>query len=150
MLAGWGVSTLKLVLKVVILVVSIMFIQRLMEEFRITNLLSKVTAPAMRVFGLSEDASFLWIIINVVGYAYGAAVIMERVKDGKMKPQDADLFNHHAGLCHSLVEDTALFVAIGVSLFWVTVPRFIMALIVVWFERFRRRRFRKSFKVGTV
>ena len=150
MLAAWGLSTVRLVSKIVILVMVIMVGQRLMEEFKVMDFLSRITAPAMRVFGLSENSSFLWIVINIVGYAYGAAIIMERVKDGRMKPQEADLFNHHASLSHSLLEDTALFMTIGVPVFWITVPRVAMALVVVWFERFRRQRFRKSFKVGTV
>ena len=150
MLSAWGLSTVKLIVKIILLVLSIMIGQRLMEEFRITEILSRLTAPAMRVFGLPRDASFLWIVINVVGYAYGAAMIMERIKDGKMKPQEADLFNHHACLSHSLFEDTVLYGAIGVPLFWITVPRLAMALVVVWFERFRRQRFRRSFKAGTV
>jgi len=147
-LRAWGLSTARLVLKVVVLVSAIMVGQKLLEEFKVTEFLSKLFAPLMKVFGLSDSSSFLWIIINVVGYAYGAAVIMDRVKDGKMKRQDADLFNHHAALCHSLLEDTALFLAIGVSLFWLVVPRLLMALFVVWFERIRRRRFRNSLRVG--
>ncbi|PKL26099.1 MAG: transporter [Spirochaetae bacterium HGW-Spirochaetae-3] len=150
MLSAWGLSTLRLVVKIFVLVLAIMVGQRLMEEFHIMDFLSRLAAPVMRVFGLSESASFLWIVINIVGYAYGAAIIMERVKDGKMKPQEADLFNHHACLCHSLLEDTSLFLAIGVPLFWISVPRLGLAFLVVWFERFRRRRFRKSFKIGTV
>lgn len=150
MMAAWGLSTLRLVFKIVVLVLSIMIGQRLLEEFHIIDALSTLMAPLMRLFGLSEKTSVLWIVINVVGYAYGAAIIMERVKDGKMKPQEADLFNHHAALCHSLLEDTILFMAIGVPLFWITVPRLLLALVVVWFERFRRQRFRRSFKVGTV
>lgn len=150
MLAAWAISTLRLVAKIVILVLSIMIGQRLLEEFHVIDMLSRLMSPVMRIFGLSESTSVLWIVINVVGYAYGAAIIMEQVKDGKMKPQEADLFNHHAGLCHSLLEDTILFMAIGVPAFWITVPRLLLALVVVWFERFRRQRFRRSFKVGTV
>ncbi len=149
MLTAWSLSTLRLVVKIIVLVLLIMIGQRLMEEFSIMDFLSKITAPAMRVFGLPHNASFLWIILNVVGYAYGAGIIMERVKDGKMKPQEADLVNHHACVCHSLLEDSILYVAIGVPLFWITVPRVAMALVVVWFERIRRHHFRRSFKVGT-
>jgi hypothetical protein len=149
MLVAWAYSTIRLVLKVIFLVLGIMVIQRLMEEFRIMDVLSRPMVPLMRFFGLPESASFLWIVLNIVGYAYGAAIIMERVKDGKMKPQEADLFNHHAALCHSLFEDTVLYAAIGTPLVWITIPRLLMAFIVVWFERFRRQRFRKSFRAGT-
>ena len=149
MLGAWGLSTLRLVVKILLLVNGIMIAQRLMEAFHVLDFLSKLAAPLMRVFGLSENSSFLWIVINVVGYAYGAAIIMERVQGGAMKPQEADLFNHHACLCHSLLEDTSLFLAIGAPLGWITLPRIAAALLVVWLERFRRGRFRRSFKAGT-
>ncbi len=149
MLVAWAYSMVRLVLKVILLVLGIMIIQRLMEEFRVMDVLSRPLVPVMRFFGLPDSASFLWIVLNIVGYAYGAAIIMERVKDGKMKPQEADLFNHHAALCHSLFEDTVLYAAIGTPIFWITAPRLLMAFIVVWFERFRRQRFRKSFRAGT-
>jgi spore maturation protein SpmB len=150
MIGGWGLSTLLLMARILLLVCGIMAVQRLMEEFKVMQFLSRLLAPLMRIFGLSDDTSFLWIIINVTGYAYGAAVIMDRVKNGKMKLQDADLFNHHASLSHSLLEDTALYLALGVSLFWLIVPRLMAAMLVVWMERIRRHHFRLSFKVGTI
>jgi hypothetical protein len=148
--SAWGVSTAKLALKIALIVLSVMIGQRLLEEFKAMAFLSRLLAPVMRLFGLPRDASFLWIVINVVGYAYGAGIIEEQVHDGRMKPQDADLFNHHAGLCHSLLEDSVLFVAVGVPLFWITVPRLVLAILAVWIERSRRRFFRRSFRVGTV
>lgn len=150
MMAAWGLSTVRLLVKIIVLVFSIMVLQKLLEEFRVTVFLSRLLAPVMRVFGLPEDASFLWIVSNVVGYAYGAGVIVGRIKDGQMKAQGGDLFNHHAGISHSLLEDTALFMAIGVPIFWLVVPRLLLAIAVVWLERARRHRFRRSFKVGTV
>lgn len=150
MMMVWGLSTLRLVLKVVVLVLTIMVAQRLMEEFHVMDFLSGLTAPVMKIFGLPDSASFLWIVVNVVGYAYGAAVIVERVRNGKMTPQEADLFNHHAAVSHSMLEDTALYLAIGAPLFWVTVPRLLMALVIVWFERFRRVWFRRSFRAGSM
>lgn len=149
-LSAWGLDTLGLILKILAIVVIIMVVQRLLEEFRIANLLGRIFAPVMRIFGLPESASILWIVINTVGYAYGAAVIMEQIEGGKMKKQEADLFNHHAAMSHSLFEDTILYAAVGVSVFWITVPRLVLALVVVWLERLRRTAFRRSFRVGTV
>ena len=150
MMGNWGHSILGLMTKILLLVCGIMTTQRLMEEFKVTYFLSRLLSPLMRVFGLSDETSFLWIVVNVAGYAYGAAVIMDKVNNGKMKPRDADLFNHHACLSHSLFEDTALYLAIGVPLFWLTVPRLMAATVVVWVERIRRHSFRRSFRVGTI
>jgi spore maturation protein SpmB len=147
-LAAWGLSTGKLVLKIVLIVLAIMIAQRLLEEFKIMDLLSKIFAPLMKVFGLPASSSFLWIVINIVGYAYGAGIVTEQIQSGRMKPQEGDLFNHHAAVCHSLLEDTVIFLAIGIPLFWLTVPRLALAIVVVWLERFRRHYVRRSFRVG--
>jgi hypothetical protein len=149
MLAAWGISTAKLALKIVVIVLSVMVVQRVLEEFKVMALLSRAFAPFMRAFGLPREASFLWIVINIVGYSYGAGIVESQISDGRMKPQEADLFNHHAGVCHSLLEDTVLFLAIGVPLFWITVPRLVLAVAVVWIERARRRFLMHSFRVGT-
>ncbi|MCX7025968.1 MAG: transporter [Spirochaetes bacterium] len=150
MLGSWALSTLKLVGKIIFFVLVIMETQSLFEEFRIMDFLSRFLAPFMKIFGLPADTSFLWIVINIVGYAYGAGIIKSEYETGKLKKQDGDLFNHHAGICHSLLEDTFLYAAISVPIFWITVPRLILAIAVVWLERFRRSYFKRSFRVGTV
>jgi hypothetical protein len=149
MLAAWALSAGRLSLKIALLVLGVMILQRLLEEFQVMDFLSRILAPLMKLFGLPEGASFLWIVINLVGYAYGAGIVVEQISQGRMKPQEGDLFNHHAGICHSLLEDSALYLAIGIPLFWVTVPRLAMALVVVWAERLRRHYFRRSFRAGT-
>jgi spore maturation protein SpmB len=150
MIAAWAASTGLLSLKIVGIVLAVMIGQRLLEEFRVLDLLSRLLAPFMRVFGLPREASFLWIVINVVGYSYGAGVVLEQVGAGSLKKQDADLFNHHAGICHSLVEDSALYAAVGIPLLWITVPRLVLGALVVWLERARRHLVRRSFQAGTI
>ena len=150
MLGSWSLSTLTLVTKIVLFVLGIMIAQSLFDEFKVIDLLSKILAPFMKIFGLPAEASFLWIVINIVGYSYGAGIIKAEYETGKMKKQDGDLFNHHAAISHSLLEDMILYSAIGISIFWLIVPRLVLATLVVWIERFRRNHFKKSFRVGTV
>lgn len=149
-LKDWGLSTLELFAKMVVLIVLIMILQKLLEETGAMAALSRISAPILRVLGLPAGTSVLWIVIQVVGYAYGAAVLMDQVNEGKLSARDGDLLNHHAAVCHSLLEDTALFVAIGAPILWITLPRLAMGFAVVWLERARRWLFRKSFEVGTI
>jgi len=147
-LAAWALSTLKLSLKIILIVFALMIGQKLLGEFKVMDALSKIFSPLMRFFGLPSSSSFLWIVINIVGYAYGAGIVVKEIEEGRMKPQEGDLFNHHAGVCHSLLEDTALYVAVGIPILWITLPRLFMAVLVVWFERTRRHYFRRSFRAG--
>ena len=141
---------MRLVVKVTVYVIAIMLTQSVFQEFKIIDFLSRLLSPFMKIFGLPSEASFMWIVINIVGYAYGAGIIKAEYEAGKMRKQDGDLFNHHAAICHSLMEDTFLYAALGVGIFWLTVPRLLMAAAVGWVERFRRSHFKKSFRVGTV
>ena len=149
MLKNWGIATLQLMGKIILYVLVIMLTQSVFEEFKVMDFLSKVLAPFMKIFGLPSEASFLWIVINIVGYAYGAGIIKAEYESGRMKKQDGDLFNHHAAISHSLLEDTILYSAISIPILWLVIPRLLLATAVVWIERFRRSYFKKSFRVGT-
>jgi len=39
-------------------------------------------------------------------------------------------------ISHSMLEDTAIFVAMGLPILWVMLPRIILATLTVWIQRF--------------
>jgi hypothetical protein len=86
----------------------------------------------MRVLGLSRETAFLWLVAQILGLAYGSAVLIEAVERNEISAVDADRLNHHIAINHSLLEDTLLFVAIGVPAAWITFPRIVLAMAVVW------------------
>ncbi len=149
-LGTWALQSGLLIFKIAVIVTLLMVAQKLLEEFHVMELLGKIMTPLMVIMGLPPAAGFLWIVANVVGLAYGAAIMIERSETGKMSLSDNDLFNHHAAVSHSLLEDTLLFAAIGVPLLWAILPRLLLAIITVWLERGRRILFRRSFRIGTI
>lgn len=149
-LGAWALASGLLIAKVAVLVSVLTAGQKILEEFGAIDRLGRAMAPLMLVFGLPASTSFLWIVANVLGLAYGSAIMIDRAESGKLPLADGDLFNHHAGISHSLLEDSILYMALGVGAFWVFVPRLVLAIAVVWLERGRRVLFRRSFRVGTV
>ncbi len=135
---NWLVGTLMLTFKLICIVVSLNILQRILEEYGIMDILARWVAPILRPMGLPANTAFLWIVANVVGLAYGSAVLIEHRKNNKISAGDADLLNHHIALSHSLLEDTSLFLAIGVGLGWITLPRIALAAIAVWTLRLFR------------
>ncbi|MFP4384632.1 MAG: nucleoside recognition domain-containing protein [Spirochaetia bacterium] len=131
----WAERTGSLALKIVLLVIGLTFLQNVIQGFGINKYLSAFFAPVMKIFGLSRDVSFLWITANTLGLAYGSAVLIKSSKEGEVSRRDADLLNHHIALSHSLLEDTLLFAALGVGVFWLTVPRLLFAAAAVWLNR---------------
>lgn len=131
----WAKGAVELCLKMAIIVTALMILQRLLEEFHIMDLISRFCAPMMRFMGLSRNCSFLWFVANIVGLTYGSAILIEQVEDQKISRSDARMLNNHLAISHSLLEDSLIFVAIGVPAFWITIPRVLLAIIVVWVIR---------------
>jgi hypothetical protein len=138
-LGDWALDTLQLIATVVGIIVGLMIFTRLLEHYGVIAWTARLFRPVFRVFGLPEDAAFLWVVANTLGLAYGAAVMIDHVEKGKMDRATGDILNHHLVISHSLLEDTLLFVAIGVGAGWIVLPRIALAAGAVWGVRLVRR-----------
>ena len=131
-LISWFYVIGKTVLKILILVNLLLIFQKILEEFGWIKWLEKPLKPLMKIFGLPEETTFSWIVANTLGLAYGSAVMISQVNDGKMNKNQADKLNHHISLSHSQLEDPLLFLTLGYSLPWLIFPRVVIAIIAVW------------------
>lgn len=131
-LIEWFKGASVLALKITLIVTALMMLQDVLKEFNVLTHISGIFAPTMRTMGLSDSSSFLWFVAQTIGLTYGSAVMLEEVERNGISPSDANLLNYHIAINHSLLEDTLLFVAIGVSAPWIIIPRFVFAIGMVW------------------
>lgn len=136
LLQEWAISTIKIVIKMTVLIFTLTIAQRILAEFGIIRWISKFLKHIMRFFGLAPKTSFLWIIANTLGLAYGAAVMIEESNSGKVSEKDINLLNTHISISHSNFEDLFLLSAIGATWYVLLFSRWIMSFILVWELRF--------------
>lgn len=141
---SWFYNSLFLIAEILVLITLLLILQRILEEFGFIDNLALLLRPILRLMGLPESVAFLWIVANTLGLAYGSAIMLEQSESGKLETEDADLLNHHIGISHSLLEDTLLFVAIGVPALWIIFPRIILATAEVWLLKLRKFIFGKD------
>ena len=128
----WCYSTLSILVKMTLLIYSLAILQRILSEFGVIRWVSKFLKPLLLLFGLPARCSFLWIIANILGIAYGGAVMMEEVRAGKLSLRDIKLVNQHIGISHSNLEDLTLVASIG-GIWWVMLlSRWAGSVILVW------------------
>ena len=128
----WCYSTLSILVKMTLLIYSLAILQRILSEFGVIRWVSKFLKPLLLLFGLPARCSFLWIVANILGIAYGGAVMMEEVRAGKLSLRDIKLVNQHIGISHSNLEDLALVASIG-GIWWVMLlSRWAGSFILVW------------------
>lgn len=99
------------------------------------GLLERMLAAVNRVtrwFGLTREAGLPWLGGNVFGIVFGGGLIIESTHTHKLSPRQVTLVATFLALSHGLLEDTAIFVVLGANLFWITIPRIVLAVVVTW------------------
>ena len=129
-----------------------MIMQNMLQAFNMLDAISKFLRPLMRFFGLPEDAAYFWLVGNTLGISYGGAVMFDCIENGTIERVKLELgkkaaaVNRHLAMNHSIIEDTCVFGAIGISVFWIISTRMLFALIVVWGRKLMMKIFRKTRK----
>lgn len=131
----WFVSQLKMSAMVVLIIYTLMYVQRLIEAYGLLEPLSRLFAPIMTVFGLPRKAAYMWLVGNVLGISYGSAVMVELEDAGVITRDEANDTNYHLIMNHSLLEDTVVFASTGVSAFLLIAVRVSFATFLVWMRR---------------
>ena len=131
MLKDWGMTTLSITFKMFVIIMSLLVLLEVMKALGWITHLVRILRPLLKALGLSEKVGFLWMTAAVFGLSYGAAVIVEEAKGGHLTKEELEGLQISIGMNHSLVEDPALFLSLGLSAFWLWVPRLIMAMVAV-------------------
>ncbi|MDD2247281.1 MULTISPECIES: nucleoside recognition domain-containing protein [Proteiniphilum] len=134
-LLAWLKSSMSIALLITSIVFMLNLLYNILEAYKLIPKLSRGIAPILKFFGLPESTGFLWLIGYIVGLAYGGALMMDQMREGKVTRTDASLLNYHLAVSHSVLEDNLLFVALGVSIWWILGVRFVAAWLVVWIRR---------------
>jgi spore maturation protein SpmB len=134
-LINWGSLITATTIKIIILVNLLLIFQKILEAFGLMGLLERPLSPLLKLMGLPEKATLSWIVANLIGLAYGSAIMISLVEEGKLSKSDADLLNHHIAISHSQLEDPLLFLTLGYAIYWLVWPRIVLAIIVVWLRK---------------
>jgi len=86
----------------------------------------------LRFLGIGKDVIPITVIGMTMGLAYGGALIIKEVKERDLKKRDVFYALILMSLCHSIIEDSLLLMAIGASWTGVFVFRVIFALVVAY------------------
>ena len=130
-LKSWAIDTLKLSGRVFVIIMLVMMLLYCSESLGWIKHLVKFFRPLMKILGLSDQAVTMWVTGAGFGLLYGSAVIIEEAKKGALTKKELEHLHISIGVNHSVVEETALLLALGINPFWLLIPRFITSAIAV-------------------
>jgi Fe2+ transport system protein B len=130
-LKNWSLSTLYLSIKIFVIIMVIMVFLDIMKSFNLIDRMVKTLTPLLKLMGLDRRVGMLWLTAAVFGILYGGAVIVEEAKEKHLSKEELERLHISIGINHAVFEDPALFLSLGLSAFWLWIPRLTTAIVAV-------------------
>lgn len=98
-----------------VVIIQVMLAMEVARDLHLLDRLAALLAPFLKIFRVNREGSFPLVVGLFLGLSYGAGVIINAAKEGRLAWRDLFLVNVFLIICHSVVEDTALFMALGAN-----------------------------------
>ena len=124
------------VLQLAAIIFPLMIVLQLMREKGWLTTLSKAFAPFTRFLGMKENTSFTLVTGLTIGLAFGAGVMIQAVQEDGVSRKDMVLALIFLVTCHAIIEDTVVFIPLGIPVWPLFVIRFSAAVVITMIVAF--------------
>ena len=122
--AGLGIFQLA------IIVIPLMIVIQILKDLKWLAVFSKWMAPVTRMLGMKENTSTTLAAGLLFGLAFGAGVMIQAVKEDGVSKKDVTLAFIFLVACHAVVEDTLIFIPLGIPVLPLLLIRLGVAILL--------------------
>lgn len=118
------------VIQLSLVIIPLMVIMQFLRDLGWMNLLTKLFAPFTRFLGMKENTSFTIVTGLTIGLAFGAGIMIQAVEEDGVTRKDMMLALIFLVTCHAVVEDTVIFIPLGIPVWPLLLIRFTLAVVL--------------------
>lgn len=118
------------IFQLALIVIPLMLVIQILKDLQWLTKFSKAMAPVTRSLGMKENTSTTMAAGLFFGLAYGAGVMIQAVKEDGVSQKDLTLAFIFLVACHAVVEDTLIFVPLGIPVLPLFLIRLGVAIVI--------------------
>lgn len=118
------------ILQLAAIVIPLMIAIQFLKELKWLDRFSSWMSPATKLLGMKENTSTTLAAGLLIGLAYGAGVMIQAVKEDNVSKKDLTLAFIFLVACHAVVEDTLIFIPLGIPVLPLLIIRLLTAIIL--------------------
>ena len=122
-------GALKLCLIVFAILIPLLIALEFMRQTKALNWLTDKINPATSKLGFSKEALVPLLAGFLFGISYGAGVLIPEARSNLISKRQIFLVAVFLALCHAMIEDTLLFMAVGANGLYLFFSRLILAIV---------------------
>jgi len=125
-------NSVRITLLLTAIIIPLMLGLALLKDSRLLDRAAGFLQPVMQRLKLSNNAAYPLLAGLFLGIVFGSGVIISFARGGSLTRRDLMLVLVFLGICHSIIEDTVVFIALGAN-WWVLVSaRFLLAALAAF------------------
>ncbi|MFJ8266931.1 nucleoside recognition domain-containing protein [Peribacillus asahii] len=118
------------IVQLALIVIPLMIIIQIMKDKKWLEAFSRMLGPVMKVLGMKENAALPFATGLTIGLAYGAGVMIQAAKEEGVSKKDMTLAFIFLVACHAVVEDTLIFIPLGIPVLPLLIIRLVTAIVL--------------------
>lgn len=130
-LFGWAYGEVINLCYIAFIILTLVIMMRVLKKLGVINMINTACKPLMKLMGMGEQGAYLTMVGFTMGLTYGGGLIIKEARSGSMSHRDVFFSLGFMGICHGMVEDTVLMLAIGGEIFGILIIRTIFAILLV-------------------
>ncbi|MGH3087910.1 MAG: nucleoside recognition domain-containing protein, partial [Rubrobacteraceae bacterium] len=119
------------VLQLALIVIPVMIGIQTLKDLGALERFGNVMRPLMRPLGIAPRGSVTMAGGLTFGLAFGAGIIMEQAREQKFTKREITLIVLFLSACHAVVEDTLIFVPLGINVLPLLLIRLTVAILLI-------------------
>lgn len=127
----WAIDSLKGMVVVFLILLALLIMMDVFTRFGVTDAVNNASAPLMRLSGLDRSVTSITTAGILLGLSYGGGLIIAERDNPAISYRAKYYALCWLSLCHGLIEDLALMVAIGGNFWLLFVGRIILTLLII-------------------
>ncbi|MFC0273308.1 nucleoside recognition domain-containing protein [Metabacillus herbersteinensis] len=134
---GWGAIIVEAIekaglgiIQLALIVIPLMIVIQFLKDLGWLHVFSKWMAPVTRLLGMKENTSMTLVAGLTIGLAFGAGVMIQAVEEDNVSYKDLTLAFIFLVACHAVVEDTLIFIPLGIPVWPLLIIRLVVAIIL--------------------
>ncbi|MFC4411499.1 nucleoside recognition domain-containing protein [Chungangia koreensis] len=116
------------ILQLAMIVIPLMIIIQFLKDRHYLQKFSEKLTPITKVLGVQPNTSLTLVTGLTVGLAFGAGVMIQAVQEDGVSKRDATIAFIFLVACHAIVEDTLIFIPLGIPV----LPLFLIRIIAAF------------------
>ncbi|WP_050179929.1 nucleoside recognition domain-containing protein [Domibacillus robiginosus] len=118
------------VLQLAAIVIPLMVMIQIAKDLRWLDAFSRAVAPITRFLGMRENTSMTLASGLLIGLAMGSAVMIQAVEEDGVSKRDVTLAFIFLVACHAVIEDTLIFIPLGIPVWPLFLIRVTTAVVL--------------------